>query len=64
MVPLRERVYAIGGAVYVFNWPSAEAVCELCKDQFGFTAITITFWLAERRFGPIHNVSLGEAAGS
>jgi LytTr DNA-binding domain len=44
---LRELAYGLAGWSYMFPW-SQQVVYELRKDLFGFLALAVIFWLAER----------------
>lgn len=45
---LRELAYRIAGWAYSFPW-AHQALYELRKDVFAYAAITVAFWLGERR---------------
>jgi LytTr DNA-binding domain len=44
---LRELAYRLAGWTYTFPW-SHEILYELRKDLFGFLALAVIFWFAER----------------
>jgi DNA-binding LytR/AlgR family response regulator len=47
MALLREFAYRIAGWAYSYPW-THEALYEFRRDAFAFTAMAVTFWLAER----------------
>jgi len=57
---LRELAYGLAGWTYIFPW-SHQILYELRKDLFGYLALAVIFWFAER---PVHAAPMpvGEAA--